>query len=96
MVDLRSLVEADNIVFLACGTSYHACLLGSRFLRDIGKRVDVYIASEWAFEPYSSGNKTTYIIVSQSGETADLIHCLAVIDKSASTVITITNSKANI
>ena len=92
---LQAITEADNIVFLACGTSYHACLLGSRFLRNIGKRVDVYIASEWAFEPYSSGNKTTYIIVSQSGETADLIHCLAVIDKSASTVITITNTKGS-
>lgn len=92
---LEAIRQADNVIFLACGTSYHASLMGSRFLRNIGKRTDVYIASEWAFNPYSSGDKTAYIIVSQSGETADLIHCLANIDKTKSTVITITNTKGS-
>ncbi|MFA7700574.1 MAG: glutamine--fructose-6-phosphate transaminase (isomerizing) [Bacilli bacterium] len=92
---LELIKDAENVVFLACGTSYHACLLGSRFLRNAGKICDVYIASEWAFNPYSSGKKTIYIIMSQSGETADLIHCLAVARKMGGNIITITNTQGS-
>lgn len=92
---IQKIKDADNVVFLACGTSYHACLLGVRYLRSAGKRADVYIASEWAFYPYSPGNKTVYIVVSQSGETADLIHCVSVIKKAGATLITITNTQGS-
>lgn len=92
---IKEMQEADNIVFLACGTSYHACLIGSEYMRRSGKRSDVYIASEWAYNPYSSGNKTVYIVVSQSGETADLINCMAIIKKIGSTVITISNTQGS-
>jgi glucosamine--fructose-6-phosphate aminotransferase (isomerizing) len=92
---MRQIKEADNIVFLACGTSYHACLLGSRFFRKAGKISDVYIASEWAYNPYTSGKKTVYIFMSQSGETADLIHCLSVAKKMDGTIITITNTQGS-
>lgn len=92
---IQKIKDADNVVFLACGTSYHACLLGVRYLRSAGKRADVYIASEWAFYPYSPGNETVYIVVSQSGETADLIHCVSVIKKSSATLITITNTQGS-
>jgi glucosamine--fructose-6-phosphate aminotransferase (isomerizing) len=92
---MRQIKEADNIVFLACGTSYHACLLGSRFFKNAGKISDVYIASEWAYNPYTSGKKTVYIFMSQSGETADLIHCLSVAKKMDGTIITITNTQGS-
>lgn len=92
---IQEIKDADNVVFLACGTSYHACLLGVRYLRSAGKRADVYIASEWAFYPYSPGGKTVYIVVSQSGETADLIHCVSVIKKTGSTLITMTNTQGS-
>lgn len=92
---MRKIKEADNIVFLACGTSYHACLLGSRFFRNAGKISDVYIASEWAYNPYTSGSITVYIFMSQSGETADLIHCLSVAKKMNGTIITITNTQGS-
>ena len=92
---MRKIKEADNIVFLACGTSYHACLLGSRFFKNAGKISDVYIASEWAYNPYTSGKKTVYIFMSQSGETADLIHCLSVAKKMDGTIITITNTQGS-
>ncbi|MFA5421763.1 MAG: glutamine--fructose-6-phosphate transaminase (isomerizing) [Bacilli bacterium] len=92
---LKDIKDADNIVFLACGTSYHASLLGSRFFRSAGKKADVYIASEWAFYPYSSELNTVYIVVSQSGETADLIHCMSVIKKMGGKVITVTNTQGS-
>lgn len=92
---MQKIRKADNLVFLACGTSYHACLLGSRFFRNAGKVSDVYIASEWAFNPYSSRENTVYLLMSQSGETADLIHCLSIIQKSGGTIIAITNTQGS-
>lgn len=92
---MQEIRRADNLVFLACGTSYHACLLGSRFFRNAGKVSDVYIASEWAYNPYSSSKKTVYLLMSQSGETADLIHCLSIIKNQGGTIITITNTQGS-
>jgi glucosamine--fructose-6-phosphate aminotransferase (isomerizing) len=40
--------DADHIIFLACGTSYHAALVGRRYFETIGKTSRVYIASEFA------------------------------------------------
>jgi len=92
---IQEIKGADNIVFLACGTSYHACLIGSRYMRQAGKKSDVYIASEWAFYPYTSGGKTIFIVMSQSGETADLIHCMSIITTRGASVITITNTQGS-
>ena len=92
---LNKIKTARNLVFLACGTSYHACLIGRRYFRDNGKNCEVHIASEWAFYPYVSDPDSLFIIVSQSGETADLIHCMEIINERGATVITITNTKGS-
>lgn len=87
--------KADNIVFLAAGTSYHAALIGQRYLRGYNKQVDVYIASEWYYYPYQSDGETLYILISQSGETADLLDCLSVIKRYNGTTLTITNTEVS-
>ncbi|MFA6370913.1 MAG: glutamine--fructose-6-phosphate transaminase (isomerizing) [Bacilli bacterium] len=92
---IEKIKAARNIVFLACGTSYHACLIGRRYFRDQGKNCEVHIASEWAFYPYIADQDSIFIIVSQSGETADLIHCMEIINERGATVITITNTKGS-
>ncbi|NMV82315.1 MAG: glutamine--fructose-6-phosphate transaminase (isomerizing) [Erysipelotrichia bacterium] len=92
---LKEIEEAENIIFLACGTSYHASLLGVKYFRKIGKKAEAYIASEWAFYPYIPSSKTIYIFVSQSGETADLIHCMSIVKNSGGSIITITNTQGS-
>ncbi|MBA3708948.1 MAG: glutamine--fructose-6-phosphate transaminase (isomerizing) [Planctomycetes bacterium] len=68
------LAEVNHIVFLACGTSWHAALLGKRFLEHLARvHVEVDISSEYRYRnPIASGG-TLVVAISQSGETADTL-----------------------
>jgi len=88
---IKRIIDADTIVFIAAGTSYNAALVGQRYLRNFNKKVDVFIASEWIFYPYQSGEDTLYILISQSGETADILKCLRTIRAYGADVLAITN-----
>ena len=94
---VQKLSESDHIIFLGCGTSYHASLVGGRFFEEKGVPTASYIASEWAFHPMFPGKKPFIILISQSGETADLIHCLKIIKEKgfASETLIITNTKGS-
>ena len=89
---LETLREADDVIFLACGTSFHASHIGVYLFRQMGKMSDIYIASEWAYNPVIYGKKPVFILVSQSGETADIIACKKHLKGS---VIAITNSRGS-
>ncbi|OQC50413.1 MAG: Glutamine--fructose-6-phosphate aminotransferase (isomerizing) [Tenericutes bacterium ADurb.Bin024] len=88
---IKRIIDAGTIVFIAAGTSYNAALVGQRYLRNFNKKVDVFIASEWIFYPYQSGEDTLYILISQSGETADILKCLRTIRAYGADVLAITN-----
>lgn len=92
---IEEIKEAKDIIFLACGTSYHASLIGKRYFENINKHAEVFIASEWAYNPIVLSDKPFFIIVSQSGETADLIRCLDIINNRNSHSLTITNTKGS-
>jgi glucosamine--fructose-6-phosphate aminotransferase (isomerizing) len=92
---LEKIKQADHIIFLACGTSYHAAMVGRRYFETIGKTSRVYIASEFAYYPEIRGEKPIFIFISQSGETADLIRCLKLLQTRGSTIITMTNTKGS-
>jgi glutamine---fructose-6-phosphate transaminase (isomerizing) len=92
---LKKLQQADQIIFLACGTSYHAALVGRRYFESIGKTSRVYIASEFAYYPEIKGENPLFVIISQSGETADLIRCVKLIQAQGSPLLTITNTKGS-
>lgn len=92
---IHDLSESDNIIFIGCGTSYHASLVGARFFRRLGVDSDVFIASEWAYYPQISGKKPFVILLSQSGETADLIHCLRIIKEHNLKTLVVTNTKGS-
>ncbi len=92
---INALKEAEDIIFLACGTSYYSCLIGSNYMRSLGKRSSAFIASEWGYYPEFGNDKTLYVIVSQSGETADLIKCLKIINDKKYKSLTITNTKGS-
>lgn len=92
---INRIIEADNIVFIAAGTSYNAALVGQRYMRNFNKKVDVFIASEWIYYPYQSGTNPLYILISQSGETADVLKCLKLIRTYGGDVLAITNTEVS-
>lgn len=89
---INELKESDHIMFIACGTSYHSSLVGGRYFEHYGKSTSKYIASEWAFDPVFPGKKPFIILISQSGETADLIHCLKIIKENKYDSLILTNT----
>ena len=89
---IKDLNESDHIIFVACGTSYHAGLVGGRYFEKYDKSASRFIASEWAFHPTYPGQKPFIILISQSGETADLIHCLKIIKENNLKNLIITNT----
>jgi glutamine---fructose-6-phosphate transaminase (isomerizing) len=64
--------EYKKTVFLACGTSYHAALIGCILLNKLGYQARANIASE-AETFISFDNETLVVAISQSGETMDVI-----------------------
>ncbi len=90
---LDAIKKSDTIVFIACGTSYHASLMGVRYMQYLGKRSEAYVASEWAYFPVFNSKKPLFILISQSGETADLIRCQKIINSRGLVNIAITNTK---
>ncbi len=89
---IKDLEESDHIIFIACGTSYHAGLVGGRYFEKYDKSASRFIASEWAFHPTYPGKKPFIIMISQSGETADLIHCLKIVKEHNLKNLIITNT----
>ncbi len=77
---ISSLRAADEIVLLGCGSSHYAAEAGAAYLNRSGFRAVSYIASEWIHGLYPRSRKPVYVLISQSGETADLISCLDLID----------------
>lgn len=69
---IRALATAKEVLVLACGTSYHAGLIGRHWIETIAKiPCTVEIASEFRYrEPVLRPN-TLVVVISQSGETAD-------------------------
>lgn len=64
----------NKIYLLACGTSYHACLVIKKDIEElVGIPAEVDIASEFIYEKHFIDNKTLIIGISQSGETIDTI-----------------------
>ena len=67
----------DNILILACGTSYHAGLVARYWLESIAQTpCSVEIASEYRYRKSVPNPNTLVIVISQSGETADTLAAL--------------------
>lgn len=89
--DLINLMkQSKKIVFTACGTAYHAALLGASFLHQQGLNAQAIISSE--FENFITVDKDTLVIaVSQSGETMDVIESLKYSLANGATIASIVN-----
>jgi glucosamine--fructose-6-phosphate aminotransferase (isomerizing) len=73
---IRKALDFNNILILACGTSYHAALVGKHVIERLAQiPVRVDIASEFNYSDTVLG-KTWVIVITQSGETADSMRAL--------------------
>ena len=87
--DLRSL---QNIHIVACGTAYHAGLVGKRVIETLTRvPVEVDIASEYRYRNPIITDKTLVVVISQSGETADTLAALREAKRRGARVVAITN-----
>jgi len=81
-----------NIIISACGTSYHAGLVGKYLIeRDAKIRVDVEVASELRYREPLLSKDTLFIVISQSGETADTLETLKMAKKSGLKTLALCN-----
>ena len=86
------LKEIKNIFIVACGTAYHAGLVGKYILEStcaIPTQIDV--SSEFRYRDLLIGPETLVIAISQSGETADTLAGIREAKKRGSSVISICN-----
>lgn len=85
-----------RIYIVAAGTSMHAGFIGKVNFERITKiPTEVFIASEFAYNKPLLEKDAVFILISQSGETADLRACLVDIKKMGYETLTITNVKTS-
>jgi len=89
---IKDIEESDKIYLLAAGTSMHASMIGKRMFEKISnKDCEVFIASEFAYDLPKLSKKPYFILVTQSGETADLRSCLKAVEDLNRPTLTVTN-----
>lgn len=89
---LQEMVESDRIYIVACGTSYHAGLVGKELIETWAhKPVEVHIASEFGYHFPQLSEKPFFIFISQSGETADSRQVLVQVKEKGYKALTLTN-----
>ena len=82
----------ERVVFLACGTSYHAGLVGEYMIEDVARvPVEVEYASEFRYRRPMLPPNTLVIAISQSGETVDTLSAMREARKQGARVLGITN-----
>ena len=73
----EELLSVDRVVMTACGTSWHAALIGEYMLEDLARiPVEVEYASEFRYKNPVLNERTLVVAISQSGETADTLAAL--------------------
>ncbi|ABS72631.1 MULTISPECIES: glutamine--fructose-6-phosphate transaminase (isomerizing) [Bacillus] len=87
-----AVAEADRIYIVACGTSYHAGLVGKQYIEMWANvPVEVHVASEFSYNMPLLSKKPLFIFLSQSGETADSRAVLVQVKALGHKALTITN-----
>lgn len=85
-------VNAHRIIIVACGTSWHAALIGKRLIQEIARiPVEVEYASEFRYSNPILTPNDTVIAISQSGETADTLAAIQMAKKCGAFVYGVCN-----
>ena len=88
----KEIENLDNIYIIACGTAYHAGLIGKYIFEKLLRiPVRVELASEFRYADPLVGKNSLVIALSQSGETADTLKALGLAKKLGAKTLAITN-----
>ncbi|MDQ3863220.1 MAG: glutamine--fructose-6-phosphate transaminase (isomerizing) [Actinomycetota bacterium] len=91
------LSEIDRIVIVACGTAYHAGLLGKHVIERRARiPVEVAIASEYRYADPIGDGRTLVVAVSQSGETTDTLAAIQAAREFGAKVLAVTNTQGSL
>jgi len=93
LLDVKDqLVNAKRIVVIACGTSWHAGLVGEYLIEDLARiPVEVEYASEFRYRNPMIGPDDVVLAISQSGETADTLAAIQLAKEAGALVLGICN-----
>lgn len=88
----EKMLNAPRFTMVACGTSWHACLVGEYIFEELVRiPVEVEYASEFRYRNPIINEKDIVIAISQSGETADTLAAIGLAKEKGATVIGICN-----
>lgn len=86
------MIKSNRIIMVACGTSWHACLVGEYLFEDLARiNVEVEYASEFRYRNPIITENDVVIAISQSGETADTLAALELAKSKGATILGICN-----
>ncbi|MBI2651268.1 glutamine--fructose-6-phosphate transaminase (isomerizing) [Candidatus Woesearchaeota archaeon] len=92
----EELLKVSRIIIVACGTSWHAALVGEFMLEELAKiPVEVEYASEFRYRNPIIDEGTLVIAISQSGETADTLAAIREAKRRNAKVLSIVNAKGS-
>jgi len=84
--------KLDKINLIGCGTSWHAARIAQFYFEQICMiPTSVHLASEFRYKPFFTENNALYVAISQSGETADTLEALRLINSTEIPTIALTN-----
>ena len=88
----QKIINADRIIIVACGTSWHAGLIGEYLFEDLARiSVEVEYASEFRYRNPIINKNDVVLAISQSGETADSLAALELAKEKGATLLGICN-----
>ena len=88
----QKLANSNRIVLVACGTSWHAALVGEYLIEELARiPVEVEYASEFRYRNPIIDESDIVIAISQSGETADTLAALELAKSRGATILGICN-----
>ncbi len=89
---IEKMTHANRIIIVACGTSWHAGLVGEYLFEDLARiPVEVEYASEFRYRNPVIYENDVVIAISQSGETADTLAAIELAKSKGATIIGICN-----
>lgn len=89
----KQILDAKRIIIVACGTSWHAGLIGKQIIENLCRiPVEVEYASEFRYRNPVVTDKDLVIAISQSGETADTLAAVKLAKKSGAFIYGICNA----
>jgi glutamine---fructose-6-phosphate transaminase (isomerizing) len=93
VLDEQILLGLERVVFVSCGTAYHASMLGRCAIEEWARmRVEVDLASEYRYRDPIVGADDLVVGISQSGETADTLAAMRLARERGGRVLALTNT----